>query len=705
MERSAAVSTSSAFVRWEEVFVSSDKGRREVRYYLKRRDGTSDLAVIGKERSLRHMSYHYAIRDRSLLSISPSSSLLKLRSRREVIDWLNSIIPDSPPHQSSLPVGGSLDCKDVLELDIKTLKDVRSSKPGLCTTEFLWLGSPWTCRKRRRHYQSFCRNGVKISVHDFVYVLAEEDKRLVAHLDDLYEDSRGNKMVVVQWFHKIDEVGIVLPRNYNEREIFFSLCLQDLSIECIDGLATVLSPQHYEKFLNEAAHIQLEPFVCHRQFDTDGIKPLDITKVKGYWKQEIIISMYTPSHSKVRVKSQPANDVVKVEGNLNDAFGIRPKKRLRRSRDGDLYLPSATKQESTDANLDTKNFGDNLVCSNGGTDMCSVKESYFADSFSGKDVMLQKPSQHLTVGSEVEVLSQDSGIRGCWFRALIIKKHKDKVKVQYQDIKDAGDEANNLKEWVLASRFAVPDEFGLRISGRSVIRPTPLSNKDRVAWAVNVGTVVDVWWHDGWWEGIVFQKETEDRFHVYFPGEKRESIFGCSDLRHSQEWLGNGWKHMKERPDLVTSILSGRDTRQIVVKPWDGKLDQAAICDKSLVVNTVHKDGLSIKDEVGCSNSQVDSVKNKAKELEVVRDLSKDELLAQLKWRSSRKRRRRGNIVQMLHCVNSKNRSPEAVGMRPYERFFFPSSLKVDNDNCKYVGDFLFSSSVVSPLTSLVMSR
>lgn len=96
MERPAAsspLSTSSCvFVRWEEVFISSDRGSREVHYYLKRKDGSSDLAVVGKEKTLRHMSYHYAIRNRSLLLIPPSSSLLKLRSRREVIDWLNSMV-------------------------------------------------------------------------------------------------------------------------------------------------------------------------------------------------------------------------------------------------------------------------------------------------------------------------------------------------------------------------------------------------------------------------------------------------------------------------------------------------------------------------------------------------------------------------------------------------------------------------------------
>uniref|UniRef100_A0A5B6ZKT5 BAH domain-containing protein n=1 Tax=Davidia involucrata TaxID=16924 RepID=A0A5B6ZKT5_DAVIN len=519
----------------------------------------------------------------------------------------------------------------------------------------------------------------------------------------MYEDSRGNKMVVVRWFHKIDEVGIVLPRNYNDREIFFSLCLQDLSIECIDGLATVLSPQHYQKFLNEATHTQLEPFVCHRQFDNDDIKPLDITQVEGYWKQEIIIYMYTSSLSKAPVKSQTLNDGLKGEGNLSDAFGVRPKKRLRRSKDGDMYLHSASKQESVDACLDIQNFGDNLVGSKVGTEMCRVKGSCFAESFSGKEFNLQKPSQHLTIGSQVEVLSQDSGIRGCWFRALIIKKHKDKVKVQYQDIKDAADEANNLKEWVLASRLAVPDEFHLRISGRTTIRPTPLSNKGRVSLVVNVGAVVDVWWHDGWWEGIVVQKETEDRFHVYFPGEKWESVFGHSDLRHSQEWLGNGWNLIKERPDVVTSLLSGLDTKQIMVKPRDGKLDQATICDKRRLVSIIHKDSLSIKDKIGCINSQVDSVEDKVKEVELARDLTKDELLAQLKWKTSKKRRQRGNSVKKLHYSGNKNEV--TVGMQTCESFFIPTSLKVDHDNCKYIGDSLFSSSVVPPLTSLVMSR
>lgn len=75
-----------------------------------------------------------------------------------------------------------------------------------------------------------------------------------------------------------------------------------------------------------------------------------------------------------------------------------------------------------------------------------------------------------------------------------------------------------MKEWILASRIAVPDEWGLRISGRTTVRPAPVLNKDGDALIVKNGSVVDVWRHDGWWEGIVIRKESEDNIHVYFPG-------------------------------------------------------------------------------------------------------------------------------------------------------------------------------------------
>lgn len=61
------------------------------------------------------------------------------------------------------------------------------------------------------------------------------------------------------------------------------------------------------------------------------------------------------------------------------------------------------------------------------------------------------------------------------------------------------------------------DKLGLRMCGRTAIRPHPLP-KGRVSKVFDVGTAVDAWWHDGWWEGIVVRRESEDKFQVYFPG-------------------------------------------------------------------------------------------------------------------------------------------------------------------------------------------
>lgn len=244
-------------------------------------------------------------------------------------------------------------------------------------------------------------------------------------------------MVVVRWYHKIDEVGIILPHNYNDREIFFSLCLQDLNIECIDGLATVLSPQHYEKFLNEARHTQLEPFVCHKQFENDDVKPFDISQVKGYWKQDILRYMYSVSPSKDNEISQQSNSDVIVEENT-DAIGIRPRKRQ-----------CTEKRELISAVcVDAQNLGNNGIDFNSGNGTCDTIRGRSISTLP-KKVAKDNSCQFCEVGSHVEVLSQDSGIRGCWFRASIIKKHKDGVKVQYQDIQDAADEANKLEVCVI----------------------------------------------------------------------------------------------------------------------------------------------------------------------------------------------------------------------------------------------------------------
>lgn len=68
--------------------------------------------------------------------------------------------------------------------------------------------------------------------------------------------------------------------------------------------------------------------------------------------------------------------------------------------------------------------------------------------------------------------------------------------------------------------MAAPDEYGIRAAGRKTVRPSVQSSQVRSLSPVGVGTSVDVWRYDGWWEGIVLEEPEKGMFSVYFPGWK-----------------------------------------------------------------------------------------------------------------------------------------------------------------------------------------
>lgn len=64
----------------------------------------------------------------------------------------------------------------------------------------------------------------------------------------------------------------------------------------------------------------------------------------------------------------------------------------------------------------------------------------------------------------------------------------------------------------------MPDKLGMRYSGRPTIRPAPLDVQTNLA--LEIGSAVDAWWSDGWWEGVVtgIDNFDADNFQIYFPG-------------------------------------------------------------------------------------------------------------------------------------------------------------------------------------------
>ncbi|KAG6532968.1 uncharacterized protein LOC121973883 [Zingiber officinale] len=689
-----------AYVLWQEVVVSNDKGRRVVHYYLKGAGGGADLAVVGREKSVRHMSYTVPNQfARSLMSRPhlmpslPSSSSpqppglsFKLRSRREVVDWLSSLVSDP------LATASSITCDRYGDADIYEPGDMPdfkfpSKKTRHCSSEFQWLGAPWQCKKRKRHYRSFSKNGVTISVHDFVFVMVEENNRLVAYVDDLYEDLQGHNMVVVRWFHKVDEVGIVLPPDTNDREIFFSLCLQDFSVECIDGLAAVLSAQHFEQFQNEARLSTCRPYMCRRQINNDGVKPFDITQLQGYWSQDLVRSMpIFTSPFKLRLKIKCGNSSLSVvRKSDNNSLGSLKRMTLTHPEDRHSAESSArNKMRPTSLSVSSK------------FRKCATK-TLSGSALIRKELFKQKLQQQFCAGYHVEVLSQDSGMRGCWFRCVILKRHghQDKAKVRYLDIQDP-DEKGNLEEWVSLSRVAVPDKFGVR-NERPIVRPNP-AQCDIIP-NFEIGAIVDAWQHDGWWEGIMIRKESDGRLHVYFPGEDCFSIFSEGELRQSQDWICNKWNVIPKRVDIAISLsLRIKDpTGAELTHSKAPSLEHLSKVVDNSPANTIKYENTSSGD----SSSDKDANSS---------DLTSG-FQFKLKWSTSRKRKHRREVMpddvssplKKQHCQTSSSGSENSEEQDACggSSFALPKSLAVDRDNCKTGSDHIFK----PPLSSLVMSQ
>lgn len=81
------------FVAWEERIISLEKGNRVVNFYLTDSCGNSVLAVVGTERSIRHMIYIVSqdfVDAYGYMGIATAGT--KWRARREVVEWLTELV-------------------------------------------------------------------------------------------------------------------------------------------------------------------------------------------------------------------------------------------------------------------------------------------------------------------------------------------------------------------------------------------------------------------------------------------------------------------------------------------------------------------------------------------------------------------------------------------------------------------------------------
>ncbi|WOL03042.1 hypothetical protein Cni_G11762 [Canna indica] len=535
--------TGPDFVKWSEQFISQERGRRIVHYYLEDASGDSYLAVIGTERSLRHMLYVVA---EEFCQVYGSDKLrvssLKWRSRREVVDWLASFLPAKAcsPHKSKLPkyalkhvLGAELEvnrCSDTGDHLVECLDNNHKS-------EISWSGDSWTCGKQLHHYGAFCRNGTTIVAHSFVLVMSEEENRYLAYLEDMYEDKKGEKKVKVRWFHQNQEFSRTIPAPApRPSEVFITPYSQVISAECVDGVATVLTPEHYDKCLQlfpSSAGIRL----CFRQYSKNKFKPFDLRTLRGYFNQAVL-SCLDIHNETGKGEEERGYDFMKEHVCPRRTRFVKVQKKFLAD-----HLGTRISDHTTTCRPTYKNMGYDLLV-----------QKPFSVKFVGPRNWVAPPFK---VGEKIELLCQDSGIRGCWFRCTVLELSHKKLKVCYDDVQNV-DGYGNLEEWVPAFRKAAPDRLGMRCSDRLTIRPclNCIHVLDNVA--LQKGTAVDVNWSDGWWEAVVIDLADSkgDNVQLYLPGEDIFLICELKRLRMSKDWVGNKWVDIAAKPDILSAISS-----------------------------------------------------------------------------------------------------------------------------------------------------
>ncbi|CAA0815431.1 agenet domain-containing protein / bromo-adjacent homology (BAH) domain-containing protein [Striga hermonthica] len=169
------------------------------------------------------------------------------------------------------------------------------------------------------------------------------------------------------------------------------------------------------------------------------------------------------------------------------------------------------------------------------------------------------------IAGPVDIL--DSGMRGCWFRCKILHSAANRFKVQYFDVTDV-DGPGKLEEWVARGRVANPDKLEMRSRGRLTVRPWPVG--DSSGFKTEVGTAVDVWWCDGWWEAVITGLDTSANrnLQVYLPGENSFLFVDRKNLRVSKDWVNDQWVDVKPKPDIFTFLNSYLNPQSTVHLPY-----------------------------------------------------------------------------------------------------------------------------------------
>ncbi|KAJ0981924.1 hypothetical protein J5N97_010179 [Dioscorea zingiberensis] len=529
------------FVKWREEIVSKERGGRVVHYYLEDSLGQSFLAAIGTERSLRHMFYVVS-EEFPAVSGSEKPELFGLpwRSRRSLLEWLDSFLPKQSTDSDESDLTHD-SCANVsaygLDYPENNHQDyVCCSLNGRNSEDITWSNTPWRCSKQLRHHQAFCQNGITITAQSFVFIKSDGETRSLAYVEDMHEDKKGHKKVKDRWFHQRKEFqSSIPPSNLRTNEVYIAPNSQVISAECVDDFATILTPEHYEKCMAKFPNASsAEIYLCRCQYIKNKFKPFDTNTLHGYFEQPFMSCL----------------DICSLRGDqdkLAHETAIRwgRPKRVRCLEGNheicDYYSNGMLTRETGMMTVSYKNLRCGL----------HYKRRLLLNSARP----CRSPILLFMINKKIELLCQDSGIRGCWFKCTILQLSQKLLKVRYDDVEDE-DECGNLEEWVPALRLADPDKLGIRCTGRLTIRPYRSSSHLPENTLLQIGNVADAWWSNGWWEGVIIGVNFggSNNVQVYLPGE--DLLLTCQkrNLRVSRDWVNSKWVNIKSKPDILSAI-------------------------------------------------------------------------------------------------------------------------------------------------------
>lgn len=129
-------------------------------------------------------------------------------------------------------------------------------------------------------------------------------------------------------------------------------------------------------------------------------------------------------------------------------------------------------------------------------------------------------------GAEVEVSSDDEGLRGSWYTATVLRslsRKSNKIFLEYHNLmaKD-GKDSKPLREFVDAI----------------LVRPRPPRELNR---RFKLSEEVDAFHNDGWWEGIVTAVLDDSMYSVFFRCSREQIDFHQCALRLHREWVHGDW--------------------------------------------------------------------------------------------------------------------------------------------------------------------